>query len=44
VKNAIMQLDSMSKATAKALPALEVKVYPNPSNSYIAIQNTEDKK
>lgn len=44
VKNAIMQLDSMSKVTAKALPALEVKVYPNPSNSYIAIQNTEDKK
>ncbi|SDJ89235.1 Por secretion system C-terminal sorting domain-containing protein [Chryseobacterium jejuense] len=44
VKNAILQLEGKSTASAKALPVLEVKIYPNPSSNYIAIQNTEDKK
>lgn len=44
VRNAILQLEGKSTASAKALPVLEVKIYPNPSSSYIAIQNTEDKK
>lgn len=44
VRNAILQLEGKSAVTAKALPALEVKIYPNPSGSFIAIQNTEDKK
>lgn len=44
VKNAILQLESKSMVSTKALPALEVKIYPNPSSSYIAIQSTEDKR
>lgn len=44
VRNAILQLEGKSAVAAKALPALEVKIYPNPSSSFIAIQNTEDKK
>ncbi|AZA79195.1 T9SS C-terminal target domain-containing protein [Chryseobacterium sp. G0186] len=44
VRNAILQLESKSAISAKALPALEIKIYPNPSSSSIAIQNTENKK
>ncbi|WP_160139193.1 S8 family peptidase [Chryseobacterium sp. c4a] len=44
VRNAILQLESKSAVSAKALPALEVKIYPNPSSNYIAVQSAEDKK
>ncbi|AZA82011.1 hypothetical protein C1637_24400 [Chryseobacterium lactis] len=44
VKNAILQLEGKLATPVKTLPSLEVKVYPNPSGSYISLQNTEDKK
>lgn len=44
VKNAILQLESKFKTAVTALPQLEVKIYPNPSSSFIAIQSKENKK
>ncbi|MDH5036646.1 MULTISPECIES: S8 family peptidase [Chryseobacterium] len=44
VKNAILQLESNFTAPVKTLPSLEVKIYPNPSSSSIAIQSSENKK
>jgi subtilisin family serine protease len=44
VKNAIVQLESKFATPVKTLAALEVKIYPNPSSSSIAIQSNENKK
>ncbi|NIF07560.1 S8 family serine peptidase [Chryseobacterium sp. Tr-659] len=44
VKNAILQLEGKLVKPVKTLSPLEVKIYPNPSKNYIAIQNTENKK
>jgi subtilisin family serine protease len=44
VKNAILKLESGSKGKTESLPSLAVKIYPNPSTTYIAIQSNEDKK
>jgi len=44
VKNAILQLESKFSAQTQALPALEAKIYPNPSTGYIAIKTIESKK
>ncbi|WP_123966772.1 S8 family peptidase [Chryseobacterium phosphatilyticum] len=44
VKSAILQLEGKSVAPVKALPSLEVKIYPNPSNSSISLQSNENKK
>jgi hypothetical protein len=43
VKNAILKLESGSKGKTESLPSLAVKIYPNPSTTYIAIQSNEDK-
>lgn len=47
VKNAILQLESTlflkTKNTAVPVP-LDIKIYPNPASSYIAIQGKESKK
>ncbi|MGH1520696.1 S8/S53 family peptidase [Chryseobacterium sp. JK1] len=44
VKNAILQLESKFVKPVNTLSALEVKIYPNPTSSYIAIQSNENKK
>ncbi len=44
VKNAILQLEGKSATAVKALPSLEVKIYPNPSQNVITLQNVENKK
>lgn len=44
VKNAILQLESKFATPVKTLRELDVKIYPNPTTSYIAIQSNEDKK
>ncbi|SIS56840.1 Por secretion system C-terminal sorting domain-containing protein [Chryseobacterium joostei] len=44
VRNAILQLESKFVSPVKTLSPLEVKIYPNPSSSSIAIQNIENKK
>ncbi|MET3038271.1 S8 family peptidase [Chryseobacterium sp. NRRL B-14859] len=44
VKNAILQLESRFAGKTKSPLPLEVKIYPNPSTGYIAVQNKEDKK
>lgn len=44
VKNAILKLESGFTGKTQSLPSLTVKIYPNPSTGYIAIQSNEDKK
>lgn len=44
VKNAILKLETGFKGKTESLPSLAVKIYPNPSTTYIAIQSNEDKK
>jgi len=44
VKNAILQLESTLRGTIKSQLPLEIKIYPNPTTSYIAVQSKENKK
>ncbi|MCT2562865.1 S8 family peptidase [Chryseobacterium herbae] len=44
VKNAILQLEGSLKASVKVQAPLEVKIYPNPVTSSVAIHSNNDKK
>lgn len=44
VKNAILQLESGFSGKTKTFPSLDVKIYPNPTSSHIAIQSNEKGK
>lgn len=44
VKNAILQLEGSLKASVKAQAPLEIKIYPNPVTSSVAIHSNDDKK
>lgn len=44
VKNAILQLEGSLAASVKSPLPLEVKIYPNPAGSYIALKSNESKK
>lgn len=44
VKNAILQLEGSLAASVKSPLPLEVKIYPNPAGSYIALKSNEGKK
>ncbi|SFN53029.1 Por secretion system C-terminal sorting domain-containing protein [Chryseobacterium oleae] len=44
VKNAILQLEGSLKASVKVQAPLEIKIYPNPVTSSVAIHSNDDKK
>ncbi|WP_262484542.1 T9SS type A sorting domain-containing protein [Chryseobacterium shigense] len=44
VKNALLQLEGSFKASIKVQSPLEIKIYPNPSTSAIAIHSNEANK